>query len=68
MGWHRQPNQLRHRIRLMERYRGDEAGSGSARRDEGGGHVLVSSGHFFEAEPALLEAFADQARACVNMS
>jgi uroporphyrinogen decarboxylase len=32
---------------------------------EGGGYILAPSDHFFEAEPALLEAFADEARACV---
>ena len=68
MGWHRQPNQLCHRIRLMERYRGDDADSGSARRDEGGGYILVPSGHFFEAEPVLLATFAEEARACVYFS
>ena len=31
---------------------------------EGGGFILAPSDHFFEAEPALLEAFAGEARAC----
>ncbi len=35
---------------------------------EGGGYILAPSDHFFEAEPALLEAFADEARACVYPS
>jgi uroporphyrinogen decarboxylase len=30
----------------------------------GGGFILAPSDHFFEAEPALLRAFADEARAC----
>jgi hypothetical protein len=30
----------------------------------GGGFILAPSDHFFEAEAALLEAFADEARAC----
>jgi uroporphyrinogen decarboxylase len=30
----------------------------------GGGFILAPSDHFFEADAALLEAFADQARAC----
>jgi sugar (pentulose or hexulose) kinase len=36
----------------------DEAGAG-------GGFILAPSDHFFEAEDALLQAFADEARACV---
>ncbi len=36
----------------------DEAGPG-------GGYVLSPSDHFFEAEPELLDAFADEARKCV---
>lgn len=32
---------------------------------EGGGFVLSPSDHFFDAEPALLAAFADEARNCV---
>ncbi|MGE5314446.1 MAG: uroporphyrinogen decarboxylase family protein [Acidobacteriota bacterium] len=31
----------------------------------GGRYILSPSDHFFEAEPALLEAFADEARKCV---
>jgi uroporphyrinogen decarboxylase len=31
----------------------------------GGGYILCPSDHFFEAEPKLLRAFADEARACV---
>lgn len=31
----------------------------------GGGFILAPSDHFFEAEDALVEAFADEARACV---
>jgi uroporphyrinogen-III decarboxylase len=30
----------------------------------GGGYILSPSDHFFEAEPPLLEAFADEARKC----
>jgi uroporphyrinogen-III decarboxylase len=30
----------------------------------GGGYILASSDHFFEAEDALLRAFAEEARAC----
>jgi uroporphyrinogen decarboxylase len=30
----------------------------------GGGYILSPSDHFFEADPALLEAFASEARAC----
>lgn len=29
-----------------------------------GGFMLSPSDHFFEAEPALLEAFVDEARQC----
>jgi hypothetical protein len=32
---------------------------------EGGGFILCPSDHFFDADPALIEAFADEARACV---
>ena len=32
---------------------------------EGGGFILSPSDHFFEAEPELLHAFADEARKCV---
>jgi uroporphyrinogen decarboxylase len=31
---------------------------------EGGGYVLAASDHFFDAEPALVEAYADEARRC----
>ncbi len=31
----------------------------------GGGFILSPSDHFFDAEPELLEAFADEARKCV---
>lgn len=31
---------------------------------EGGGYILAPSDHFFDAEPGLLEAFADEARSC----
>lgn len=31
----------------------------------GGGFILAPSDHFFEAEDALVRAFADEARACV---
>jgi len=31
---------------------------------DGGRYILCPSDHFFEAEPALLEAFADEARKC----
>ena len=30
----------------------------------GGGYILAPSDHFFDAEIELLEAFADEARAC----
>jgi hypothetical protein len=30
----------------------------------GGGFILAPSDHFFEADEALLEAFADEARMC----
>jgi uroporphyrinogen decarboxylase len=30
----------------------------------GGGFILAPSDHFFDAEPGLLEAFADEARSC----
>lgn len=32
----------------------------------GGGFILSPSDHFFEADPALLEAFAQEARRCVS--
>ena len=32
---------------------------------QGGGYILSPSDHFFDAEPALLMAFAEEARACV---
>jgi uroporphyrinogen-III decarboxylase len=31
---------------------------------EGGGFILAPSDHFFDADPGLLEAFADEARSC----
>jgi uroporphyrinogen decarboxylase len=31
---------------------------------EGGGYVLAASDHFFDAEPALIEAYAEEARRC----
>ena len=31
----------------------------------GGGYILSPSDHFFDADPALLAAFADEARQCV---
>jgi len=31
----------------------------------GGGYILSPSDHFFEADPGLLEAFADEGRKCV---
>jgi uroporphyrinogen decarboxylase len=31
----------------------------------GGGYIIAPSDHFFDAEPALLKAFADEARSCV---
>jgi hypothetical protein len=31
---------------------------------EGGGYILSPSDHFFDADPALIAAFADEARAC----
>jgi hypothetical protein len=30
----------------------------------GGGYILAPSDHFFDADPALIEAFADEARRC----
>ncbi len=30
-----------------------------------GGYILAPSDHFFEAEPELIEAFADEARSCI---
>jgi len=32
---------------------------------EGGGYILAPSDHFFDADPALIEAFAEEARRCV---
>jgi len=32
---------------------------------QGGGYILCPSDHFFDAEPALIRAFAEEARACV---
>jgi hypothetical protein len=32
---------------------------------EGGGYILSPSDHFFDADPALIAAFADEARRCV---
>jgi uroporphyrinogen-III decarboxylase len=34
------------------------------RAGEGGGYILAPSDHFFDAEPALIAAFADEARKC----
>ena len=31
---------------------------------EGGGYILAPSDHFFDADPGLIAAFADEARAC----
>lgn len=31
----------------------------------GGGYILAPSDHFFDADPALIEAFAEEARSCV---
>jgi uroporphyrinogen-III decarboxylase len=31
---------------------------------EGGGYILSPSDHFFQAEPRLLRAFAEEARQC----
>ena len=31
----------------------------------GGGYILSPSDHFFEADPILLAAFADEARNCI---
>lgn len=33
----------------------------------GGGYILSPSDHFFDAEPELLHAFSDEARACVYL-
>jgi len=35
---------------------------------EGGGFILSPSDHFFDAEPTLIAAFADEARQCVYAS
>jgi len=32
---------------------------------EGGGYILAPSDHFFDAEPALIKTYADEARQCV---
>ncbi len=32
---------------------------------EGGGYILAPSDHFFDADPALIAAFADEAKRCV---
>jgi hypothetical protein len=32
---------------------------------QGGGYILCPSDHFFDADPALIEAFVDEARHCV---
>jgi uroporphyrinogen decarboxylase len=32
---------------------------------KGGGYILSPSDHFFDADPALIQAFADEARRCV---
>ncbi len=32
---------------------------------EGGGYILATSDHFFDADPDLIEAFADEARKCL---
>ncbi len=32
---------------------------------EGGGYILAPSDHFFDADPKLLEAYADEAGKCV---
>jgi hypothetical protein len=34
----------------------------------GGGYILCPSDHFFDAEPRLLAAYADEARKCVYAS
>jgi hypothetical protein len=34
------------------------------RAGEGGGYILAPSDHFFDAEPVLIAAFADEARRC----
>ncbi len=36
-----------------------------AEAGEGGGYILAPSDHFFDADPELLSAFADEARKCV---
>ncbi len=36
-----------------------------AEAGEGGGYILSPSDHFFDAEPALLQAFADEGRRCL---
>jgi hypothetical protein len=48
------PDQTRRAVRRLF----EEAGSG-------GGYILAPSDHFFEADDALLRAFADEARLCV---
>ena len=47
------PDQTRQAVRRLF----DEAGAG-------GGFILAPSDHFFEADEALLHAFADEARQC----
>ena len=32
---------------------------------DGGGFILAPSDHFFDADPMLIQAFADEARRCV---
>jgi uroporphyrinogen-III decarboxylase len=32
---------------------------------EGGGYILCPSDHFFDADPELIRAFADEARECL---
>jgi uroporphyrinogen-III decarboxylase len=52
--WDCSPDQTRRAVRRCF----EQAG-------QGGGYILSPSDHFFDAEPALIAAFADEARRCV---
>ena len=45
-------------VRAAVRQRFQEAG-------EGGGYILAPSDHFFDADPGLIQAFADEAKKCL---
>ena len=36
-----------------------------AEAGEGGGYIIAPSDHFFDSDPKLIAAFADEARKCV---